>query len=315
MSFPTSTRSVEYAVKPKVTLGVCVKDAEDFIEETIESILAQDYPHELMELVFVDDGSKDSTLHIIKRYVQRIDIKTKVFHTSWKGLGHARNIVVFNSDGDLLLWVDGDMTIQKDYVSKLVRFMDQRPEAGIAKGKHALEVESNLLATLETYSRAASSMALDSEIRKVDSKALGTGGAIYRTGLLQRAGGFDEKLKGYCEDWDVEIKVKDAGWSLYVVDAEYLDYERHGLTWRALWNKYWRRGYFTHYFLHKREKLIKHYRWFPPAAFALGLIHAHDLFKLIREKKVFLLPLQYIFKTTAFYVGFLEGHFKSYKPE
>jgi glycosyltransferase involved in cell wall biosynthesis len=295
-------------------VGVCVRNSEDFIKETIESILAQDYPHELMELIFVDDGSEDNTLSVIQRYVPTIDFKTKVFHTSWKGLGHARNTVVANAEGDFILWIDGDMTIPSDFVRQLVGFMDQHPEIGIAKGKQALKSGANLLATLETYARAASRM-VDYGSKKARLKALGTGAAIYRVEPLKSVGGFDESLKGYCEDWDVEIRIRDAGWSLCVADAKFLDYERYGLTWRSLWNKYRRRGYFTHYFIHKRPGLIEHYRMLPPAGFLLGLIHSRKLFKLTHQKRVFLLPLEYMFKMTAWCFGFYKSHLDSYQPK
>ena len=314
MSTPEYRKSVSCATKPQVTLGVCVRNSEESVKDTIESILVQDYPHWLMELIFVDDGSKDNTLSIIQRYMPRIDFRAEVFHTSWKGLGHARNVVAANAHGDFILWVDGDMTISSDYVRKLVGFMDQHCEVGIAKGKLALESGESLLATLETYSRAAyQTEGYESENTR--SKSLGAGGAICRIVPLRKVNGFDENLKGYCEDWDVEVRIRDAGWSLCVVDTECLERARYGLTWRSLWNRYWRRGYFTHYFVHKRTGLIKHYRWFPPAAFFQGLVHAHSFFRLTHRKRVFLLPWQYAFKMTAFYLGFLESHSNSYQPK
>ena len=170
MLYQNTRESVRCATKPKVTVGVCVRNSEDFIKETIESILAQDYPHELMELIFVDDGSEDNTLSVIQSYVPTIDFKTKVFHTSWKGLGHARNTVVVNAEGDFILWIDGDMVISSDFVRKLVEFMEQRCKVGITKGKQALKPGANLLATLETYSRAASRM-VDYESKKARWKA------------------------------------------------------------------------------------------------------------------------------------------------
>jgi len=301
-------------MKPRVTIGVCVRNCENYVKEAIDSILEQKFPHELMELIFVDDGSEDNTLSIVQEYVLRIDIPAKVFHTSWKGLGHARNMVVTNAEGDFIVWVDGDMVLSRDFVRSLVEFMEQHPEVGIAKGKQALERGSNLLATLEAYSRAAGRM-VDYQSEKASSKALGTGGAIYRIETILQAGGFDENLRGYGEDWDIESRIRRADWLLSTTDTTFLDYERYGLTWKTLWSRYWLRGYFTHYFLHKNRAMFNHYRMFPPAAFILGLLHAHKLFKLTRLKVVFLLPFQCMFKMTAWYFGFIRGHLNSYEPK
>jgi len=122
-------------MRPKVTVGVCVRNCEGFVEEVIESIMNQDFPHELMEVIFVDDGSEDETLSIIKGHIPKMDMKVKVFHHEWKGLGYSRNVVVDNATGDFILWVDGDMVLSRDFVSGLVRFMEQNAKVGIAKGK------------------------------------------------------------------------------------------------------------------------------------------------------------------------------------
>lgn len=301
-------------MKPTITIGVCARNCENYIKDAIESILDQDFPHELIEVIFVDDGSEDKTLSIINSYIPKMDMHAKVFHQERKGLGHARNVVVANARGIFVLWVDGDMMLSKNYVKEQVEFMKQHPEVGIVKGKQALELGRNLLATLESYSRTAGRM-VDYSSEKARSKALGTGGSLYRIEAISQAGGFDENLRGYNEDWDIEIRARAAGWSLLTTEAKFLDYERHGLTWRSLWSKYWRRGYYTHYFLHKNRGLIKHYRMFPPASLLTGLLHAHKLFKLTYEKKVFLLPFQYVIKMTAWYLGFTASHFDSYEPK
>ncbi len=300
-------------MKLKLTIGVCVRNCEDYIRDAIDSILDQDFPHDLMELIFVDDGSEDKTLSIIQEYASRVDVPTKVFHTSWRGLGHARNTVIANAEGDYILWVDGDMVLSRDYVKEQVLFLEQHPKVGIAKGKQALEPGGNLLATLETYSRAAGRM-VDYDSKKSRSKALGTGGAIYRVEAIRQADGFDEKLRGYGEDSDIEMRIREAGWLLRTNDATFLDYERRGLSWKSLWSRYWLRGYYTHYFLHKNRGLLKHYRMFPLAAFLSGLLSAHSLFKLTYQKAVFLLPFQYVFKMSAWYLGFIKSHLNSYRP-
>jgi glycosyltransferase involved in cell wall biosynthesis len=298
---------------PLVTIGVCVRNCAPTIREAIDSVIAQDYPHELLEIIFVEDGSNDNTLSIIKEYIPKIDMKVKIFSHKWRGLGYSRNVVVTNANGDFILWVDGDMVISKNFVSKLVNFMMQHPEVGVAKGKQALHSGGNMLATLETFSRAAGRM-VDYQSEKAQFKSLGAGGAIYRIEAIKQAGGFDQNLKGYCEDLDMEIKLKKKGWLLATTDTYFLDYERLKLTWKNLWSRYWLRGYHTHCYLHKNRGFIKHYRMFPPAAFLLGILHAHKLFKMTHKKEIFLLPLQYVFKMTAWYVGFIRSHINSYKP-
>ena len=58
-------------LKPKVTIGVCARNCETTIGEAVESIIMQDYPHELIEVIFVDDGSTDGTpSYAIPRLVQ-----------------------------------------------------------------------------------------------------------------------------------------------------------------------------------------------------------------------------------------------------
>jgi glycosyltransferase involved in cell wall biosynthesis len=300
-------------MKPLVTVGLCVRNCEDYIKETIESLLRQDFPHELMEVVVVDGNSSDKTLSIIEKELGESDVTTEIFSEN-EGLGVARQIVVDNAHGEYVLWIDGDMVISQDFITKLVGFMEQHAEVGIVKGKQALELGRNLLATLESYSRAAGRM-VDYGSEKGRSKTLGTAGALCRVEAIEQAGGFDRNLRLYNEDWDVEIRVRAAGWSLCSTEAWYLDYERLGLTWNGLWKRYWLRGYYTHYFLHKKKGLIKHYRMFPPAAFASGILSAFTLFKLTRLRAVFLLPFESLFKMTAWYVGYARSHMDSYTPE
>lgn len=90
-------KKINSQVKPKVTIGICVRNCEVFIKEAIESVANQDFPHELMEIIVVDDGSEDKTLSIVLNLVSKVDIHVKVFHDRWIGLGPARNIVVENA--------------------------------------------------------------------------------------------------------------------------------------------------------------------------------------------------------------------------
>lgn len=289
---------------PKVTIGMCVRNCENIIKEAIESIIAQDYPHEFMEIIFVDDGSTDETLTIIKDHAAKLDIDVKIFHHKWKGLGYSRNIVVENSNGDYILWIDGDMTIPSNYVRKLVGFMEKNPRVAIAKGKQSIKPAANLVGTLEAYSRAASRM-VNYQSEKSKFKSLGTGGAIYRLKAIKEVGGFDEKLRSYGEDFDAEIRIRALGWALAVVDVDFSDYEKSGLSWKALWERYWLRGYYSYFFLQKNSKALKLYKMLPLTAAIAGFLHSLKIYRLTNKAVSFMLPLLYLFKMIAWYLGFI----------
>jgi glycosyltransferase involved in cell wall biosynthesis len=297
-------------VRPVVTIGVCVRNGENFIEDAIKSIIDQDFPHELMEVIFVDDGSTDKTLSIISSHIPKMDIKVKVFHHKWKGLGYTRNVVVANAQGCLILWVDGDMVLSRDFVSGLVRFMEQNPKVGIAKGKQTMEPGGNLLATLETYSRAAGRM-IDYTSEKAQSKSLGTGGCIYRVEAIRQVGGFDENITGYGEDFDAEHRIRKACWLLCTTDVQFRDYERGSISWKDLWSRYLKRGYDLQKLSCERKAMINFYKMLPPAAFLAGLFHSLKIYKLTRRKVAFLLPIHYVFKMTAWCFGFIKSSLDS----
>jgi glycosyltransferase involved in cell wall biosynthesis len=296
-----------------VTVGMCVRNCESTLVEAVESIVKQDFPHELMELILVDDGSKDGTSSIVIDQSKRTNLRTKLFCHEWKGLGYSRNVVLGNAEGTYVLWVDGDMVLSSDYLKRLVDYMETHPEVAAVKGKQALKPGGNLLATLEGFSRAASRM-VDYSSEKSRQKSLGTGGTLYRLEAAVEAGGFDEKLRGYGEDTDIEIRLRERGWRLAVIDTEFQDYERCELTWSSLWNRYWLRGYYTHYLLQKNKGLLKYYKMIPPAGFINGLFQANILFRLTNRSEVFLLPFQHFFKMTAWCDGFLHSHLNRYQP-
>jgi len=297
-------------IKPKVTIGVCVRNCEDFIKDAVDSIVNQDFPCELMELIIVDGYSKDRTLSILKESLKKTDLKHKIICEN-EGLGRARQIVVDNAGGDYIVWVDGDMVLSRDFVWKQVEFMDHNPNVGIAKGKIGLTPGANWIGTLEIYSRAASKMVDFNYKVKAHAKSMGTSGCIYRVKAIRQVGGFDENIKGYGEDFDAEYRIRTANWLLCTTNVEYRDYERRGITLKNLWCKYMQRGYDQHHLLHKNKGMIKLYKMLPPAAFLGGLFHSFTIFRLTRQKLAFILPLQCVLKMTAWCVGFIKCHLDS----
>lgn len=80
-------------------------NAENYIEECVESIIMQSYTD--WELIIVDDGSTDKTAGICDAFAQR-DQRIQVIHSENKGVSASRNIGLKIATGDYIAFVDAD---------------------------------------------------------------------------------------------------------------------------------------------------------------------------------------------------------------
>lgn len=292
--------------KSYVTVGVCVKNCERTIKDVIDSILAQDYPHELMEVIIVDGCSYDKTVQIVKEVLFNSDIKTQIFFEN-KGLGFARQIVVKNATGDFIIWVDGDMILPKDFVRKQVGFMEKNPKVGIGRAMYGIWPKLRLVAYLETIPFVVESFRSN---KAVPLGICGTEGAIYRLDAIRQVGGFDVNIKGAGEDIELAKRVLASGWAAQVTPSFF--YELCKESWKDLWNQYAWWGYGGHYLFHKNRDISMLLKMSPLGGLIAGILRFPFAYKLTRRKLLFLLPFHYAFKRLAFCYGFIKAHAEGY---
>jgi glycosyltransferase involved in cell wall biosynthesis len=106
----------------KVSIIVpCRNEAED-IRGCIDSILAQDYPE--LEVIVADGNSEDGTWEILQSYGNRINaIREGERQPGWTGKNWGAHLGYRVAEGELLLFVDGDMVLAPEVVSKSVASM------------------------------------------------------------------------------------------------------------------------------------------------------------------------------------------------
>lgn len=102
-----------------VSIIVPVYNAEEFIRETVNTVLQQSY--ENWELILVDDCSCDNSVNIIKEYIsdriKLIELKQN------SGPAIARNVGIDNSKGRFIAFLDADDLWVKDKLKKQINFM------------------------------------------------------------------------------------------------------------------------------------------------------------------------------------------------
>lgn len=102
-----------------MTISVIVPayNVEKYIKKCVESILSQTYKD--IELILVDDGSKDQTGKICDMYADR-DSRVKVVHKINTGVSDSRNQGVIQSIGDYICFIDADDWIEEDYFESVI---------------------------------------------------------------------------------------------------------------------------------------------------------------------------------------------------
>lgn len=106
---------------PVVSVIVPVYKVEQYIEECIDSILAQSYSN--IEIILVDDGSPDNSGKICDLYAEQFPDKIKVIHKSNGGLSSARNAGLDIASGEYVTFVDSDDKILPQMYDEMSKAM------------------------------------------------------------------------------------------------------------------------------------------------------------------------------------------------
>ena len=108
--------------KKLVSIIIPVHNAEEYIKETLDSVIAQSYRD--LEIILVDDGSKDNSGLICDEY-GALDSRIKVKHIENGGAAVARNVGILASSGKYVCFVDSDDIISNDYIEYLVNYLEK----------------------------------------------------------------------------------------------------------------------------------------------------------------------------------------------
>lgn len=221
-----------------ISIVVPVYNAERFVRETMDSVLAQSYPH--WELLLVEDGSSDGTVSVIERYIEeREETRIRLIRQQANmGAAMARNRGVREAKGRYIAYLDADDLWAPKKLEHQLRFMQERDiafaftgyefadERGVGTGK-VVRVPESL-----TYRQALSNT------------------TIFTTTVMFDRTKFEEELLQMpnikSEDTALWWKVLRHGYTAYGLDENLASYRRAGKSLssnklealRRIWNLY-----------------------------------------------------------------------------
>lgn len=104
---------------PKISVIIPVYNSEKYVGKCLDSLLEQTYDD--IEVILIDDCSKDNSLNVINSYQEKYPDKIKVIQSCEnKGAAKARNLGLDIATGEYIGFVDSDDFITKDYYEKLL---------------------------------------------------------------------------------------------------------------------------------------------------------------------------------------------------
>jgi len=209
---------------PLVSVIIPAYNAEAFISKTLDSVLSQTYKN--IEVLVVDDGSKDRTPEIVKSFAQR-DVRITLLQQPNKGVAAARNLAIEKSNGEYIAPVDADDIWYPQKLEKQVQCMLQSdPSVGLVYTWSVVIDENNLISMkLVNYLDPIAYTEGDVFTALVYVNFLRNASVpLIRRACFEKVGGYNCKLKEQnsqgCEDWDIYLRI--AEFFKFKVVPEYL---------------------------------------------------------------------------------------------
>lgn len=265
---------------PSISILIPAFNEERGIAKTLDSVIGQDYPKGKLDVIVIDDASTDRTAEIVEGYVKTHSNVKLVRHRENRKKAAALNTGLKHVKTEVVGFVDSDSVIGAGALKNMVGYLGEGSAGVIAaiKPKRS-ETFSQKLQNVEYIFAAI--------IRKLTSFLgalyLTPAFALYKTSVLKKVGGFDEK--NFSEDLEMGLRLQSRGYRIEnSMNAEVITETPASLGKLLSQRIRWNRG-----FIYNSRKYAR--MFFNPKFRDLGL---------------FVLPSQYIalaLTTTVFLYG------------
>lgn len=220
-------------VSPTVTFIVVARNAARYLPDLFSDILCQDYPENLLEIIFVDGRSTDSTRVLMEQFaVENCALTVQVLDNPRLTLSTGWNIALRAACGSIVMRVDAQSRFPASFVRKSVgKILDGEMIAG---GSTISYIPSGSLQTLcaiadsSRFGGGAAPFRNAGDAGYVDTIAY----AAYRREVFSRVGGLDERLPRN-QDNEIHARMRKSGLKFYF-DPEIQAFHRPRTRWQAL---------------------------------------------------------------------------------
>lgn len=135
--------------KPVITLIIPVYNSQATLYRCIQSVNDSTYPNDCIEVLLVDNGSKDNSFEVFQRAQLDFPQLGMWWMYSRQGKSKALNKAIFNSNGKYIINIDSDGILHKDALTNMVRRFENYPKIVCMTG--AILIEPDLIEKTESF--------------------------------------------------------------------------------------------------------------------------------------------------------------------
>lgn len=135
------------STSPLVSIIIPSYQSAQFVTKAIDSCLAQTYQN--IEIIVIDDGSKDNTKEVLFPYVE--SKKINYIHQTNKGLSGARNTGLKNAKGQFIQFLDADDTIHPDKIQLQINYLINHSEDIGVYSDYVVQKNNQITHYIKTY--------------------------------------------------------------------------------------------------------------------------------------------------------------------
>lgn len=256
-------------VDPFVTVIMPIRNEASYIGRSLDSVLAQSYPRDKIEIIVVDGMSTDPTRQVVGAYQERFT-NIALIDNPEQIVPNGMNYAIARAKGEILVRVDGHCEIEQDYIRNCVDRLQEEDVDGVGGPMETIG---------ETRIAKGIALAMSSDF--------GVGGSAFRTKkgkrmlvetvafpayrkeIVDRVGYYDtEMVRNQDDEYNYRIR-KMGGKILMSPDIRSRYYSRSSL--KSLWKQYLQYGYWKVRVLQKHPYQMRAPQ-FVPLAFVVALI-------------------------------------------
>jgi len=255
--------------KPFVTVIMPVRNEVQYIQRSLRSVLAQDYPSDRLEILVVDGMSSDGTREFLEEQQHHIP-NLYVLNNPGKIVPVGLNLAISRARGEILVRVDGHCEIAEDYISRCVDYLLKEEVVGVGGPMETIGetpvAQSIALAMSSPFGVGNSAFRTRKNVRQiVDTIPF----PAYWTKTVREAGPFDETLvRNQDDEYNYRLRAM-GGRLLLAPDVRSKYYSRS--SFRSLWRQYFQYGFYKVRVLRKHPKQLG-WRQFVPPVFVAALL-------------------------------------------